>query len=108
MPRQIIRFYARALGPVLHFLDQEMPPGEIVRRFGRGYGGKPEGGGWYLTVVLESEAAAEKLRHWIAAQPDHSFDGGFWAEPDFDGGRPYSITVDLKTGTARVHLNDRE
>jgi hypothetical protein len=55
MPRQIVRFYARALRPTWDFLDREIPPQEIVRRFGRSYGGEPLGGGWYLTVVLESE-----------------------------------------------------
>jgi hypothetical protein len=41
MPRQIVRFYARALRPTWDFLDREMPPQEIVRRFGRSYGGEP-------------------------------------------------------------------
>jgi hypothetical protein len=44
---QIVRFYARALRPAWDFLDREMPPQEIVRRFGRSYGGEPHGGGWY-------------------------------------------------------------
>ncbi len=108
MPRQIVRFYARALRPTWDFLDREMPPEEIVRRFGRSYGGEPLGGGWYLTVVLESESAAATLKQCIASQPDHSFSGGRWHNLDFEGAPPYSVAVDLEAGTRRIRLKDEE
>jgi hypothetical protein len=108
MARQVIRFYARSAQGVLRFLRESIPEQEIVRRSGRGYRDwrtKPETGGWYMTVVLETEAVATKFRQWIAQQPDVSLEKRDWPDFDFSGASSLRITLDLQDPEARPRFS---
>jgi hypothetical protein len=98
MPNHIIRFYARSARPVWDFIDQEIPRSILVRRYGRAYSeprqpGKP--GGWYVTVVMETENAARLLREWISVRSDHSLEFKLWPDPDHSSGERYGVQIDL-------------
>jgi hypothetical protein len=108
MARQIVRFYARSARDVWGFLDEAIPQQDIVRRFGRVYHDhrtSPKSAGWYITIVLETEATATKLGEWIAQRPDTSLEMRSWPDVDLSGGVEYSITLDLEETKVRSRFS---
>src|SRR5262245_7055007 len=82
MANHVIRFYAPSARPVWEFIDSSIPDSELVRRYGRLYDRRRQGGGWYLTVVVTTESTARRLHDWISARADHSFEIRFWTDVD--------------------------
>jgi hypothetical protein len=79
----VTRFYAPEPDAAFAFLRREIDRKDVVRDVGRRFGAPRSTWnrcGWLMVIVLDSKAAADKLRAWLATQVATQL-GYYWGVP---------------------------